>query len=101
MKSTYVLFAVMLASPLPALAAGPAPFSWLDQQDQRPIGPTGAGRGQGPDGTMRSPERMFDRIDANRDGSISRSEFVAARNRMMERRQDRRDGGGPGGDRHP
>jgi len=98
MKSTSVLFAVILASPLPALAAGPAPFSW---QDQRPIGPPGAGRGPGPDGTMRSPERMFDRIDANRDGSISRSEFVAARNRMMERRQDRRDGGGPGGDHHP
>jgi Ca2+-binding EF-hand superfamily protein len=50
---------------------------------------------------MRSPERMFDRIDANHDGSISRSEFVDARHRMMERRQERRAGGGPAGDRRP
>lgn len=104
MKSTYVLLAVMLATPLPALAGGPAPFSWLDQQDQqdqRPIGPPRAGRGPGPDGAMRSPERMFDRVDANRDGSISRSEFVAAHRRMTQRRQDRQAGGAFRGDRRP
>jgi len=101
MKSTYVLFAIMLATPLPALAAGPAPFSWSDQQSQHGMGPPGGDRGPGPNGGMRSPERMFDRIDANHEGSISRNEFVAAHRRMAEHRQERRAGGAFGGDRRP
>jgi len=101
MKSTYVLLAVMLATPLPALAAGPAPSIRDDQRDQRRMGPPGGDRGPGPGGDMRSPERMFDRIDANHDGSISRAEFVSARRRMMEHRQERRGGGEFGGPRRP
>jgi len=104
MKSTYVLLAIMLATPLPAFAAGPAPFSWRDQQDQRHMAPPGADRGPGPDGAMRSPERMFNRIDADHDGSITRAEFMSAHRRMMEHRDERRDRrgvGAPGGDRRP
>lgn len=37
-----------------------------------------------------SPDRMFDRMDANHDGSISRTEFASAHGRMIERRRERR-----------
>lgn len=97
MKARYVLLAVLLAAPVPALAGGPAPMSDDYPQAGRrgpPDGPMGQGGG------MRSPERMFDRIDANHDGSVSRPEFMAAHRRMMEHRQERRgDDGPPGGGR--
>ena len=38
---------------------------------------------------MRDPNAAFDRLDANRDGSISRDEF--ARNRVIQHRAARRD----------
>lgn len=49
----------------------------------------GAGRGRGPggpDGPARmDPEKVFDRIDADGDGSISREEFMAHSKTMQER----------------
>lgn len=56
--------------------------------------------GRGPMGGRPDPARMFDRIDANHDGVVSRAEFMAAHQRMEQRREMRREGrGGWGADR--
>lgn len=56
--------------------------------------------GRGPVGRRPDPARMFDRIDANHDGVVSRAEFMAAHQRMEERREMRRESrGGWGADR--
>lgn len=43
------------------------------------------------DGPRRDPNAAFDRLDANRDGSISRDEFTQAREERIERRVERRE----------
>lgn len=40
---------------------------------------------------MMDPDAMFARIDANRDGMISKAEFRAAHERMHSRMQERRE----------
>lgn len=102
--------AAMLSSAVPAFAAGPAP-QWQagdaarDGQEARRPDWRRPGMGEhrgmaGRGGVRRDPARMFDRIDANHDGSISRGEFMSARQRMMQRRQDRRQEGWRAGDRY-
>ena len=44
----------------------------------------------------RNPDAGFDRIDANKDGSISRAEYASAREQRVERRIVRHDTGAPG-----
>jgi Ca2+-binding EF-hand superfamily protein len=41
--------------------------------------------------TMGDPNAAFDRLDANKDGSISREEFASARDHRFERRIERRE----------
>ena len=98
-----IIFALAIASASTAgiaHAGGPAPGTPsgdLGQEQQRPDdGMRGPGHGmRGPGGGMgRDPARMFDRIDANRDGTLSRAEFMSAHQRMMQRRGR----GGPGRD---
>lgn len=48
------------------------------------------------EGPMRDPNAAFDRLDANRDGSISRDEFAKAREMRIEKRVVMNDGQ-PGG----
>ena len=43
------------------------------------------------DGPGRDPNAAFDRLDANKDGSISRDEFTKAREQRIERRVERRE----------
>lgn len=43
---------------------------------------------------------LFGRIDANGDGAVDQAEFDTARERMKERRAERRDHDGPRGDGH-
>jgi len=85
--------AAVLMSAAPAIAGGPAP-DWQQVQrdpDGRHMG--GQRPGMGGRGVMRmDPAKMFDHIDANHDGSISRQEFMSAHQRMMQHRQ-----GGPRG----
>lgn len=82
-----------------AQAAGPAPGTPsgdLGQERQRPDDAMrGPGHGmKGPGAGMRmDPARMFDRIDANHDGSVSRAEFMTAHQQMMQHRGNGR--GGP------
>ena len=45
---------------------------------------------------MRDPAAAFDRLDANRDGSISRDEFAKGREVRIEKRVITQ-GGAPGG----
>lgn len=58
-----------------------------------PGGPQGAMR----EGPMRDPNAAFDRLDANRDGSISRDEFAKAREMRIEKRVVMNDGKAGGG----
>ena len=55
------------------------------------------------DGPMGNPGAMFDRLDANHDGSISRDEFARGHKMRIERKVVMNDGaggnGGTGGDR--
>lgn len=59
-------------------------------------GAHGGHRGAMREGPMRDPNAAFDRLDANRDGSISRDEFAKAREVRIEKRMVRNDGQ-PGG----
>ena len=43
------------------------------------------------DGPRRDPTAAFDRLDSNKDGSISRDEFAQAREERIERRVERRE----------
>ena len=49
---------------------------------------TGAATAAPHERTMRDPNAAFDRLDANRDGSISRDEFAKGREVRIERRVD-------------
>ena len=51
------------------------------------------------DGPGRDPNAAFDRLDANKDGSISREEFGQAREERIERRVERREKAGEGAPR--
>lgn len=67
-----------------------------DHRGSREGGPMGGFGGMG----RPSPERMFERMDANRDGSVSRAEFQAFHTRMRAMRESR-GGMGQGMDRRP
>lgn len=56
---------------------------WEEHLDH---GPGGPGMMAMHDGPMGDPNAAFDRIDANKDGSISRDEFAKAREQRIERR---------------
>ena len=59
-------------------------------------GPDGGMRGAGGAMAMRDPNVAFDRIDANHDGTISRSEFAAGRQVRIEKRIVMNAPGAPG-----
>ena len=56
----------------------------------------GAGDMKMHDGPIRDPAAAFDRLDANKDGSISRDEFAKGREMRIEKRIVMREGGAPG-----
>lgn len=66
---------------------------------ERGFGPPPGGPG-GP-GMMMDPGRLFDRVDEDGDGSVTREEFTGFFEKMREMRGGRGpgEGGGPGGDR--
>ena len=52
------------------------------------------------DGPMHDPAKAFDRLDANKDGMISRDEFAKGREMRIEKRIVMRDNGGNHGAKH-
>ena len=71
------------------------------QGEQRPNGSEGRMDGaRRPGGPRMNPDRMFQMMDQNKDGVVSRAEFNAAHERMKQRqgqRMDRRGGQGSSG----
>jgi hypothetical protein len=56
----------------------------------------------GPGPTSRpSPSEIFDKIDANHDGSVSRKEIEEFHEKMREQRREPGGPGGPGGPHGP